>query len=79
MQVDNAGTSSDTQSFVVRIWHEELDEQGHIVAWRGSADHVGSEQRFHFDDLDRLAQFIQERVGLAHRQSQRPAHTRENR
>ncbi len=79
MQTNSAGTSSDTQSFVVRIWHEELDEQGHIVAWRGSADHVGSDERFHFDDLERLVLFIQERVGLTHRRSQRPAPARGDR
>jgi hypothetical protein len=59
----------DTYSFVVRIWHEALDSEGHITAWRGSIDHVGSGERIHFDNLDQIAQFIRERVGL---EGQRP-------
>ncbi len=76
MQTNSVETSSDTQSFVVRIGHEELDEQDHIVAWRGLANHTGNNERFHFDNLDRLAQSIQEQVGLAYRWSQRLAQAR---
>lgn len=54
----------DTYSFIVRIWHEALDSEGHITQWRGSVDCVGSGERFHFYDMDRLVQFIQEQVGL---------------
>ena len=59
----------DTYSFVVRIWHEALDSEGHIIVWRGSVDHVGSGERIHFDDLGQIAQFIQERVGLENQRS----------
>jgi len=55
---------SDTYSFVVRIWYEALDSEGNITAWRGSIDHIGDGERLNFDDLDRVVQFIQERVGL---------------
>jgi len=54
----------DTHSFVVRIWHEALNSEGHIVAWRGFADHVSSGERCHFEDLKQLVGFIQTKVGL---------------
>jgi len=62
----------DTHSFVIRVWHEALDSQGNIVAWRGSIDHVGSDERIHFEDLDRIVKFIQEQVGLESRRSRPP-------
>lgn len=62
----------DTHSFIVRIWHEALDREGNIIAWRGSIDHVGGGDRFYFDDLDRLVQFMREQVGLNGQHSQSP-------
>ena len=58
----------DTQSFIVRIWHEETDEAGNVTAWRGSVDQVGSDQRVHFQDLDQLVRFIQRRARLGDHQ-----------
>lgn len=63
---------ADTYSFVIRIWHEALDSEGHITTWRGSIDHVGSDERLHFDDLARIVQFIQEQIGLESQRSQSP-------
>jgi hypothetical protein len=54
----------DTYSFVIRIWHEAIDGEGHITTWRGSIDYVGGDERAHFDDLNRIVQFIQQQVGL---------------
>lgn len=54
----------DTQSFVVRIWHEAVDNSGQVIAWRGSIDHVGSEKRLYFQDLETIAQFIQNETGI---------------
>lgn len=54
----------DTQAFIVRIWHEALDDEGHIAAWRGSIEHVGSDKRLYFQDLDSLVGFIQEQLGI---------------
>ena len=54
----------DTQSFIVRIWHEGVDTAGNIVAWRGSVDDVGSGRRVYFRDLDGAFRFIQEQIGL---------------
>ena len=54
----------DTQSFVVRIWHEAVDGNGEIIAWRGSIDHVGSARRVYFQDLQEVTRFIVEATGL---------------
>ena len=54
----------DTQSFVVRIWHEAVDNNGKVTAWRGSIDHVGSEKRLYFQDLQTIAEFIQSEAGI---------------
>ncbi len=59
----------DTYSFVVRIWHEALDSEGHITTWRGSIDQVGDDERLYFHDLEQIVQFIQERVGLENQRS----------
>lgn len=67
---------SDTYSFVVRIWYEALDSEGNVVTWRGSIDRIGNGERAHFDDLDRVVQFIQEQVGLEGRRSRSPMNVR---
>jgi hypothetical protein len=54
---------NDTQSFVVRIWHEAVDAEGHVVVWRGSIDHVGSGKRLYFDELGGIVRFIREVMG----------------
>ncbi len=66
----------DTHSFVIRIWQEAMDSEGNITAWRGSIDHVGSGERLHFYDLDRVVHFIQQQVGLDDRRSRFPTDTR---
>lgn len=53
----------DTHSFIVRIWHETEDDEGNIIVWRGSVDHVGSDKRLYFQDLDGMVRFIEEQVG----------------
>lgn len=54
----------DTQSFIVRIWHEAVDSDGRVLAWRGSIDHVGSARRLHFQDLEKVVRFIAEEAGV---------------
>jgi hypothetical protein len=71
-----ACVQSDIYSFVVRIWHEGLDSEGHITDWRGFVDCVANGQRLHFYDLDLLVQFIQEQVGLESGRSRVPRDTR---
>ena len=55
---------SDTQSFIIRIWDEAVDDEGQVVTWRGSIDHVGSGKRLYFCDLDGIGRFIQEQARL---------------
>jgi hypothetical protein len=56
--------NTDTHSFIIRVWHESQDSDGNILAWRGSIDHVGSNKRLYFQNLDGIAQFIQEQSGV---------------
>ena len=55
---------TDTHSFIIRVWYEAQDSEGNILAWRGSIDHVGSEKRLYFQDLEGIARFIQEQSGV---------------
>lgn len=55
---------SDTQSFIVRIWHEAAAGSGKVTSWRGSILHVGSGKRIYFHNLDSLKRFVQERTGM---------------
>jgi hypothetical protein len=56
--------SGDTFSFVLRIWSEAVDEHGTITVWRGSIEQVGAGERAYFCDLDEVARYIQEQIGL---------------
>jgi hypothetical protein len=53
-----------TNSFVVRIWHEAVDSEGNVTTWRGSIEHVGSARRLYFQDLDQLVAFIEDHAGV---------------
>lgn len=55
---------NDTQSFIIRIWHEMIDEEKNVAIWRGSIDHVGTGKRLYFRDLDGIARFIQDYIQL---------------
>jgi len=65
-KADSRGThlKGDTQSFIVRIWHESKDSKGNVVVWRGFVERVGNAKRLYFHDLNRAMGFIQEEVGL---------------
>ena len=56
--------SGDTFSFVLRIWHEAMDERGRITAWHGSIEHVGQGERVYFCDLEEAIQYVQRLVGI---------------
>lgn len=53
----------DTQSFIVRIWHEAAGK-GKVTSWRGSIIHVGSGKRVYFYNLNSIKRFVQERTGM---------------
>jgi len=55
--------NGDTQSFIVRIWHEATGN-GKITSWRGSIIHVGSGKRVYFHDLNSIKQFVKDRTGM---------------
>lgn len=52
-----------TQSFIVRIWHEAAGE-GKALVWRGSVTHVGSGKRAYFRNLNSLKQFVVDWTGM---------------
>ncbi len=54
----------DTQSFIIRIWHEAVNGRGHISGWRGSIVHVGTGKRVYFHDLNSVKRFIQDQTGM---------------
>lgn len=54
----------DTQSFIIRIWHEVVGDDGRVLAWRGSIDHVGSARRIYFQDMEQVIRFITQEVGI---------------
>ncbi len=55
---------NDTQSFIIRVWYEAVDDEGHVTVLRGSIDHVGSGKRLYFHDLESITGFIQEYVRM---------------
>lgn len=54
----------ETHAFIIRIWPEEIDKEGNRTAWRGTIDHVGTDRRLYFQDLDGIVRFIQEEIGV---------------
>jgi hypothetical protein len=52
------------QSFIVRVWHEAMDENGNSTCLRGVVEQVGSGQRAYFQDLSRIIAFIQKQLGI---------------
>lgn len=55
---------NDIESFIIRIWSEGIDSKGQVIAWRGSIDHVGTNHRIYFCDLDGIVQFIEDQTGI---------------
>ena len=51
-----------TQSFIIRIWYEETNNQATALARRGSVEHVSSKRRFFFQDLAQILRFIDEQT-----------------
>ena len=49
---------SSTNSFVVKIWLEDIEEIKETPLWRGHITHVPSKKRQHIKDLDGITNFI---------------------
>ncbi|MBV8531684.1 MAG: hypothetical protein JO104_10235 [Candidatus Eremiobacteraeota bacterium] len=55
--------------FIVRLWRESGAPDGD---WRGSVDHVGSQERRYFAALDALEALIAERIGGMNEEGDHP-------
>lgn len=55
---------NETHAFIIRVWYESQDNDGKVVTWRGSIDHVGGNKRLYFQDLNGAVKFIQEQSGI---------------
>jgi hypothetical protein len=51
------------QSFIVRIWYEEIDGEDSALVRRGSIEHVSSRKQLYFRDLEEILGFIEEPSG----------------
>jgi hypothetical protein len=49
---------SNTHSFIVKVWLEEVHEESGKVIWRGHITHVPSGKRRYFEDLAIVNNFI---------------------
>ena len=53
-----AQTESNTHSFIVKIWLENVSETTGMVKWRGRISHVPEQTSLHFENLSAIAAFI---------------------
>ncbi len=56
--------AGDTFAFIVRIWYEAVDDDGHVKVWRGSVERVAGRQRLFFSDLESITAYIRAEAGL---------------
>ena len=47
-------TKETTQAFIVRIWIENRDKKDAEPIWRGVIEHVGSDVRVYFDQMEQI-------------------------
>ncbi len=52
-----------TYTFIVRIWREPQATRDTAPEWRGVIEHVNTQQRAYFRDLDRVVAFIEAEIG----------------
>jgi hypothetical protein len=60
---------SNTDSFIVRIWYEETDEAGGAFVRRGSIEHVRTQKRLFFCELEPMIEFIDAQSGFSGEQT----------
>lgn len=53
----------DSHAFVIRVWNEGSGA-GRAAAWRGYIEHVNHGERMYFYDLNGVARYIQQQLGL---------------
>ena len=49
---------SSTNSFVVKVWLEEVEHHSDMPLWRGHITHIPSNDRRYVQDLESIAKFI---------------------
>lgn len=49
---------SDTHSFVIKIWVEEVEDETKHIVWRGHITHVPDGQRQYLNTLSDIQKFI---------------------
>jgi hypothetical protein len=54
----NKSPEANTLSFIVKIWVEQLAEEGGKATWRGSVTHVGTGERQFIKNLDEISEKI---------------------
>ncbi len=54
---------AEAHSFVVRIWRESRDDPEAPAEWRGWIEHVQSEQRHYFRDINDISRIVAAYVG----------------
>ncbi len=52
-----------TYTFLVRIWREPQVVRDRAPEWRGVIEHVNTQQRAYFCDLDKLGAFVSAETG----------------
>jgi hypothetical protein len=57
-----------TETFIVRIWAEYLEQTP--AAWRGEIVHIGSGEVRRFGDLDEMDEYVQRCVRTQHQSSE---------
>ena len=57
-----AGNNDSTHSFVVRIWTETRDIDGAVPEWRGSIEHVASQERRYVRTLQGIILFLAQHI-----------------
>lgn len=52
--------NDETEVFIVRLWHERLEDSHLSPLLRGVVEHIATEQRRYVDDLEKVTQYIRE-------------------
>ena len=49
---------SSPHSYIVKVWPEQIDENGQWIVWRGHITHVPSGVQQYFENLNDVTEFI---------------------
>ena len=69
IKLQDSQLENETHAFIIRVWYEAQDNEGKVMTWRGSIDHVGGNKRLYFQDLNGAVHFIQEQSGIDNKQN----------